>query len=106
MTRQFDVYPNPSRRGVEERPYLVTIQASLWDEMMTRLCVPLIDEKFLRPQERLNPLFPVKGRALYFHPLEIVGVPVRLLRQPVANLEEYRYQIIGALDLVFCGHMT
>ena len=103
MIRQFDVFPNPSQRGLEERPYHVTIQSPFWDEMATRICVPLIDEKFIRPQRRLNPLFHVDGRRLYFHPLEILTVPARLLRQPVANLEEYRYQIIGALDLVFTG---
>jgi len=32
-----------------------------------------------------------------------VSVPTQLLRGPVANLKEYRYHIIGALDLVFSG---
>ena len=103
MTRQFDVYSNPSRRGAEERPYVVTVQCRLWDDVDTRVCVPLIDERFIRPQGRLNPEFIVKGRKLYLHPIEIMSVPNRLLRQAVANLEEYRYQIIGALDLVFTG---
>jgi hypothetical protein len=30
-------------------------------------------------------------------------IPARVLRESIANLEEYRYQIIGALDLVFTG---
>jgi toxin CcdB len=103
MTHQFDVFPNPSRRGLEERPYLVAIQSPFWDEMATRICVPLIDERFIRPQGRLNPSFEISGRALYFHPLEMLSVPTRLLRRPVANLEEFRYHIIAALDLVFLG---
>ena len=103
MSRQFDVYPNPTRRGLQERPYVVSIQYASWDGVATRLCVPLIDEAFIRPQGRLNPCFPLNGRRLYFHPLEIVAIPVKLLRRPVANLEEHRYQIIGALDLVFTG---
>jgi toxin CcdB len=103
MIRQFDVFPNPSRSGLQERPFIVVIQCSAWDEVATRICVPLIDEKFLRPQGRLNPAFDVNGRRLYFHPLEILSVPCRLLRRRVANLEESRYQIIGALDLVFTG---
>ena len=103
MIRQFDVFPNPSRRGLEERPYVVVVQCSIWDDVATRVCVPLIDEKFIRPQRRLNPGFEVKGRRLYFHPIEIVSVPLRLLREPVANLGEYRDHIIAALDLVFTG---
>jgi toxin CcdB len=103
MTRQFDVFPNPSRRGLEERPYLVTIQSRFWDDVATRICVFLIDPRFIRPQGLLNPLFQVNARALHFHPLEILTVPTRLLHRPVANLEEYRYQIVRALDLVFTG---
>ena len=103
MIHQFDVFPNPSRRGLEERPYVLVVQCSIWDDVATRVCVPLIDEKFIRPQRRLNPGFEVKGRRLYFHPIEIVSVPLRLLREPVANLGEYRDHIIAALDLVFTG---
>ena len=103
MSRQFDVFPNPSRRGLEERPYIVVIQHGAWDRIATRLCVSLIDERFIRPEGRLNPRFIVDRHTVYFHPLEIVSLPARLLKKPVTNLENYRYQIIGALDLVFTG---
>ena len=103
MIRQFDVFLNPSRRGLEERPYVVVVQCGIWDDVATRICVSLIDERFIRPQRRLNPGFEVNGKRLYFHPIEIVSVPLRLLREPVANLEQYRYHIIAALDLVFTG---
>jgi len=103
MSRQFDVFANPSRRGLEERPYVVVVQYDAWYGMPTRLCVPLIAEAFIRPQGRMNPCIPVNGQRLYFHPLEIVSMPVRLLKKPVTNVENYRYQIIGALDLVFTG---
>lgn len=103
MSGQFDVFANPSRRGSEERPYIVSVQYPVWNEVGTRICVPLIDERFIRPEGRLNPRVNVSGRDLYFHPLEVMTLPVRLLRVPVANLEEYRYQLIGALDLVFTG---
>ena len=33
----------------------------------------------------------------------IGAIPTSLLRKSVANLEERRYEIIGALDLVFTG---
>jgi toxin CcdB len=103
MIRQFDVFSNPSRRGSEERPFVVVVQSSLLDEVATRVCVPLIVERFLEPTNRLNPLFDIKQRKFYLHPVEIVTIPLRLLRTPVANLEEYRDRIIAALDLVFTG---
>ncbi len=103
MTRQFDAFANPSRAGKEERPFIVTIQSGIWDQIATRICVPLIDERFIRPQGRLNPRIIIGRRLLYFHPLEVLTVPARLLRNPVANLEEYRYQIVSALDLMITG---
>ena len=103
MIRQFDVFSNPSRRGSEERPYVIVVQSSLLAEVETRVCVPLIAERFLKPTNRLNPLFDIKQRAVYLHPVEIATIPLRLLRSPIANLEEYRERIIAALDLVFTG---
>ena len=103
MIRQFDVFRNPSRRGLEERPYVVAVQSPLWDDMASRICVPLIDPRFIRPQGRVNPKVNVEGRNVYLHPLEMLNVPTRLLRTSVANLESYRFQIVGALDLVFLG---
>jgi hypothetical protein len=34
---------------------------------------------------------------------DLAAMPTAQLTLPVANLGEYRYQIIGALDLVFTG---
>ena len=34
---------------------------------------------------------------------DMAAIPATLLKKPVANLEEYRYEIIAALDLVFTG---
>ena len=103
MSRQFDVFANPSRRGLEERPYVVVIQHATWHRVATRLCVPLVDEQFIRPEGRLNPRFVIDRSTVYFHPFEIIAFPARLLKKPVANLEDDRYRIIGALDLVFTG---
>jgi len=103
MTRQFDVFANPSRRGSEERPYVVVVQSGFLDDVVTRVCVPLIAERFLRPMDRLNPPFEINRRKYYFHPAEIMTIPNRLLRTPVANLESHRDRIIAALDLVFTG---
>jgi toxin CcdB len=100
---QFDVFPNPSRRGTDERPYVVVVQSKFLSDVATRVCVPLIAERFLRPIHRLNPAIEILRERFYFHPVEMVTIPVRLLRAPVANLEDQRDRIIGALDLVFLG---
>jgi hypothetical protein len=100
--RQFDVFRTPLRRDKEQRPYVVVVQAP-WIDSASRVCVHLIDERFLQPILRLNPKFVVEERAVYFHPVEILTLGVRMLRDPIANLAAARDRIVPALDLVFTG---
>jgi hypothetical protein len=102
MIRQFDVVASPLRRGTEERPYIVIVQCDRV-QTLSRICAPLVAARFLRPQDRLNPPFTVQGLPCYFHPIELITLPVRALQNPVANLEADRDRIIAALDLVFTG---
>ena len=103
MSRQFDVFPNPSRRGRLERPFVIILQSRLWDEYAGRLCAPLVAKRFINPKMRLNPGFTIRDEMVYLHPLEIASVPAKLLREPIANLEAERDRILAALDLVFTG---
>jgi toxin CcdB len=100
---QFDVHTNPSRMGHEDRPFLLVVQTRFLDHLRTRVCAPLLTERALQREPRLNPLLAVNGRAYYLSPTELVALPLRLLGKPVANLEDQRYEIIAALDLVFLG---
>ena len=103
MIHQFDVYPNPSRRGRQERPFVVVLQIDRLSDSQTRLVAPLVAQSEMNPAPRLNPAFKIDGVTVYFHPAEIAPVPARLLRVPVANLESERYRIIAAIDMIFTG---
>jgi toxin CcdB len=100
---QFDVFANPSTRGSEDRPYVLVVQSDYLSDVAQRVVIPLVVESEIKPLGRLNPTFEIEGRKVRLQPLEIAALPTRTLRRRVANLEEYRYQIIGALDLVFTG---
>lgn len=102
MIRQFDVFPTPLRRGREERPFVIVLQSARIDNL-SRICAPLVDARFLDPDGRLNPAFRIAGKECYLHPVEMTTLPLRVLRDPVGNLEEAREKIIAALDLVFAG---
>ena len=103
MSRQFDVFPNPSRTGREGRPFVVDVQSNRFHDVRTRAIIPLIVTSDVEETPRLTPSFVINGRRLYLQPLEIGILPARLLRNPVANLESERYRIIAAIDLVFTG---
>ena len=102
MIRQCDVYPTPFRRGREERPYIIVVQSDQYPTP-ARICAPLVAQRFLKPNGRLNPLFEIDGEKCYFHPIELASVPLRALRIPITNLEAHRHRIVAALDLVFTG---
>ena len=100
--RQCDVFPTPFRRDRQERPFVIVVQSDQYPTA-SRICAPLVAERFLTPNGRLNPLFEIDGKKYYLHPLELAPLPVRVLRARVTNLEAHRDRIVAALDLVFTG---
>jgi toxin CcdB len=103
MNRQFDVFPNPIRAGRDTRPYVVSLQHGNLDTLRTRLIAPLGLQKAVKSEGRLTPKVTVLDVQLYLLPMEIVTIPVQFLREPVANLEDLRRQIIDAVDLMLVG---
>ena len=101
--RHFDVCANPSKQGSRERPFVVIVQSDYLHVLQTRIVVPLVAEGVISPIDRLNPQFEIEARKLYFHPAEIAALPLKSLQAPVANLEQFRYHIISAIDIVFTG---
>jgi toxin CcdB len=97
------VFINPSTRGTEGRPYVVVVQADILRESSLRLVIPLVVEQGTKPLPSLNPAFDIEGQRVYLQPLEISALPIRALRRYVSNLEEFRDQIISAIDLVLTG---
>jgi hypothetical protein len=100
--RQFDVVPNPVKFSREHQPFLICVQHHSLDFLKTRLVAPLIAG---RPPEksRLNPSWVIMGRHIFLDPTGVAAVNLRLLAEPVANLESDYHEIIAALDLVFTG---
>lgn len=103
MTKQFDVYPNPSTRGRRERPFVVVLQIDRLADIQTRLVAPLVAETEMKPELRLNPRFKIEDKIVYLHPAEIAPIPTKLLKHRVTTLETERYRIIAAIDFIFTG---
>lgn len=103
MIRQFDVFRNPIRSGREDRPYVVSLQHSHLDDLRSRVVAPLVRERIIKPGARLTPRVIVLDEPLYFLPTELVTLSTKYLHIPIANLEEYRRQIVDSIDMMFLG---
>src|SRR5215475_9332190 len=100
---QFDVFPNPDPEFADSHPYFVVLQANALGHLKTRLIAPLIAPKRLALFARLMPEVTVGASRYVIDVTNIGAIPTSLLKSSITNLEEQRYQIIGALDLVFTG---
>lgn len=101
--RQFDVYANPNPETSTEHPYLVVLQSDAVSVIDTRVVAPLVSPRQVHFLGRLLPEVTVLGRKFVIAVPDLAAVPVQSLGVAVANLEGHRYDIVGAVDLVFTG---
>ncbi|HEY4113137.1 MAG TPA: CcdB family protein [Rhizomicrobium sp.] len=101
--RQFDVVPNPIAALRRTRPCLLCVQHRIPDSLDSRLMATLTAEKIDQSLPRLHPKFEIAGQLLYLLPQDLLTLPLRILRNPIANLSDDSHRIIAALDLVFTG---
>ena len=101
--RQFDVFPNPSAKWRKSRPYLIVLQSDLLSQLTSTIVAPLAETSMLESFERLTPTITVRGRKLVVVMQELGAFPVQAVKGVVANLENERYRLVGALDLLFTG---
>ncbi len=103
---RFDVYPNPSSSAVTT-PYLLDVQSDLFDGFDTRMVIPLRTQSGfakVKLPERLMPVFTLKGKKLVLETSKMASVPTRILKQPVATLQDQQSTVVVALDFLFNGY--
>jgi len=101
---QFDVYLNPNPASKKYAPYLLDIQNDLFEELTTRVVIPLLSEKSLRkPLSKLNPDFTIEGKKFYLSTAEIAGIPKTAIGNYVCSIALHRTRIINAMDFLISG---
>ncbi len=100
---QFDVFANPEPESAPLHPYVVVVQHGALGALSTRLVAPLISPTVSPSLGRLMPEVSIRGSRYLIDVTSIGVVPERMLQERVANLEDRRYDIVQAIDLVFTG---
>jgi len=102
--QQFDIVENANSVSKRHVPYLLVLQAPLFDELTTRVVAPLIPLKaFGKPLEHLTPVISVSDRSFVVSMAEMAGVPVAALGSRIDSIVDSRLEIISALDFLFTG---
>ncbi len=96
---QFDVHRNTGRH-LDDIPYVVLVQSSLYDAYRRRVVVPLVRKSVLGKlaNPRFNPTFAIERVSVVLHPLEIVSVATEQLGEFVTSLANHGDTIADALD--------
>ena len=97
---RFDVYRNPGA-SARDFPYLLDIQHDMFDELPTRVMVPLANPNVVRRViHRLHPRIIVDGREFVLLTPELAAIP-RPLDPPVGRAISASSEILAALDFLF-----
>ena len=101
---QFDIVENQNPDTRDEVPYLLLLQANLFDELATQVVAPLISSERYGPRlDWLNPTINVGDAEFVVSIPELAGVPATILGDRVATAKSQRHDLISALDFLFTG---
>lgn len=101
---RFDAYRNSNRKSRDRVPLLLDVQATLLEELATRLVVPLIAAADFGPAiERLNPVVRLGNRNYVMATAEMAAVMRKGLGDRVGSLEQQSAEILAAVDFLISG---
>ena len=102
---QFSLYKNQNKRTKSSYPYFVDVQNSLFSDLNSRLVIPFTGHQALNRTgvERLCPVIPIQGKNFVLLTHQMTSVPVAILTKEEMTLEEYRYEILDAINMLITG---
>ena len=102
---RFDVYANSAGK-LDDVPYLLDVQSDVLSALDTRVVVPLRRrDRFssIHVPANLMPSVTVDGIECLLEIPKLAAVPTRILKQPLASLNQQQFEITAALDFLFQG---
>ncbi len=102
---QFTLYKNENKNSKKAYPYFVDVQNDLLSDLNSRIVIPVSTQKALNSlnAKKLCPVIEIDGDTFVLLTHQITSVPCSILKKKVTTLEHYRYDILGAIDLLLTG---
>ena len=102
---QFSLYKNQDKRSKNAYPYFVDVQNSLFSDLNSRVVIPFAGHQSIDKAdvERLCPVIPIRGKNYVLLTHQITSVPVAILAKEELMLDDFRYEILDAIDMLITG---
>jgi len=99
---QFTLYKNENKNSKITYPYLVDVQNDFFDELNSRIVIPLSPHSTLNQTnaKKLCPIITVNGEQYVLLTHQMTSMPKTMLKKKVTSLENLRYEILGAIDFL------
>lgn len=102
---QFTLYKNEDSSSNKAYPYFIDIQHPLLNELNSRVVIPLSPLEALNNTDakRLCPVMSLEEGSFVLLTHQMTSVPKSILKTEVASLENFRYDILAAIDMLISG---
>ncbi len=102
---QFTLYKNEDSASNDAYPYFIDVQNLLLSDLSSRLVIPLSPHGSLNNTDakRLCPVIHLDEGDFVLLTHQMTAVPSSILKTEVTSLESFRYEILGAIDMLISG---
>jgi len=102
---QYSLYKNENKNSKKTYPLFVDVQSDLLDSLNSRVVIPLSlnRETNNTNAKKLCPIFDIEGKNYILLTHQMTSVPCSILKKNSGSLANYRYEILGAIDLLVTG---
>lgn len=102
---QFSIHSNLNPASKKLYPYLINVQASLLNNLETRLVIPLsLKSKFAnKPIKILNPIIHIDNHEYIILTQQMAAIQTKNLGALIYDGSSYRQEIISAIDFMITG---
>ncbi len=105
MMSQFTLYKNENKNSKKVYPYFIDVQSDLLDDLNSRQVIPLSAQETLDylNAKKLCPTIVIDEGIFVLLTHQMTSIPSSALKNKVTSLEQYRSDILSAIDLLLTG---
>ncbi|MBN2735623.1 MAG: CcdB family protein [Spirochaetales bacterium] len=102
---QYQVYENLSPNSKKVYPYLIDVQATILNDLETRIVIPLATkEKFGKGiVKNLNPIIKINKKDYVLLTQQMAGIPCNQIGSSVCDCLSIRQDVLSAIDFLITG---